>query len=131
MLLIFLIGTGGFLGTIARHLIQVRVHDMLQDPWLPYGTLIVNVTGCLLIGLIAGLAETRQIFGPEFRGFLLIGLLGGFTTFSAFSYDTMWLARNGETIGAVANVTLQVGLGLAAAWGGFNLARLAINGIWE
>ena len=125
MLLIGLIGAGGFVGAIMRYLVQGWVHDLLRNPWFPYGTLAVNVIGCLLIGLLAGLVESRQLFGPEARGLLLVGLLGGFTTFPTFSYETIALLRDGEAISALANVALQVGLGLAAVGAGYSLSRLA------
>ena len=125
MLLIALIGTGGFLGAIMRYLIERRIQDLLRNPSFPYGTLGVNVIGCLLIGLLAGLVESRQLFGVEARGFLLVGLLGGFTTFSAFSYETLALVRDGQAIAALANVSLQVALGLAAVWAGYGASRLA------
>ncbi len=125
MLLILFVGAGGFLGAIARYLVGGWVQDFLQKPSFPYGTLTVNVVGCLLIGMLMGLVESRQLFGPEIRGFLLIGLLGGFTTFSTFGYETIELIRGGQATAAVANVTLQVGLGLAAVWAGYSLSRFA------
>ena len=125
MLLIALIGTGGFLGAIMRYLVEGRIQDLLRNPSFPYGTLGVNIIGCLLIGLLAGLAESRQLFGAEARGFLLVGLLGGFTTFSTFSYETLALARDGQAIAALANVSLQVVLGFAAVWAGYGASRLA------
>ncbi len=125
MLLILCVGAGGFLGAVARYIVGGWVQDLLQKPSFPYGTLTVNVVGCLLIGALMGLVESRQLFGPEIRAFLLIGLLGGFTTFSTFGYETMALIRGGETVAAVANVSLQVGLGLAAVWSGYSLSRLA------
>jgi len=88
----------------------------------PAGTLVVNVTGSLLIGLLAGLAESRALLGPEARLLLVTGLLGGYTTFSAFSLETLLLLRAGQTATALATVALQVVLGVAAAWAGFALA---------
>ena len=88
----------------------------------PAGTLVVNVTGSLLIGLLAGLAESRAVFGPEVRLLLVTGFLGGYTTFSAFSLETLLLLRAGQTATAFAAVGLQVLLGVAAAWAGFALA---------
>ena len=85
----------------------------------------MNLVGCLCIGLIAGLSENRQIFSLETRTFIVIGLLGGFTTFSAFGHETIQLARDGEAVAAAANVGVQVGVGLAAVWGGYSLSRLA------
>jgi CrcB protein len=87
----------------------------------PYGTLAVNLLGCLLIGLIAGLGESRQLFGPEVRSFALIGLLGGFTTFSTFGYETFAMIRDSEYVRAAANVGVHVGLGLALVWFGYAL----------
>lgn len=92
----------------------------------PAGTLVVNVTGSLLIGLLAGLAESRSLLGPEARLLLVTGLLGGYTTFSAFSLETLVLLRAGQTATALVAVSLQVVLGLAAAWAGF-AAALAIG----
>lgn len=125
MLLILFVGAGGFLGAIARYLVGGWVQDFLQRPSFPYGTLTVNVVGCLLIGMLMGLVESRQLFGPEIRGFLLIGILGGFTTFSTFGYETFELTRGGQATAAVAHVTLQVGLGLPAVWAGYSLSRFA------
>jgi fluoride exporter len=88
----------------------------------PAGTLVVNLTGSLLIGLLAGLAESRSLLGPEARLLLVTGLLGGYTTFSAFSLETLVLLRAGQTATAFATVALQVLLGVAAAWAGFALA---------
>ena len=89
----------------------------------PYGTLAVNVTGCLAIGLLSGLAEARQVLTPETRLLILIGLLGSFTTFSTFGYETLTLLRDGALLRAAANVGLHVGLGLGAAWVGLALSR--------
>ncbi len=121
MLIVVLVGAGGMIGAVSRYLVGGWVHDLLGDPSFPYGTLTVNVLGCLLIGLLVGLAETRQLLGAETRAFLLIGLLGGFTTFSAFGLETVNLVRDGELIGAFSNVGLQVVVGLAAVWVGLGL----------
>ena len=87
----------------------------------PVGTLVVNVSGSLLIGLLAGLAESRALLGPDARLLLVTGLLGGYTTFSAFSLETLVLLRAGQFPTALATVGLQVILGVAAAWAGFAL----------
>jgi CrcB protein len=76
-----------------------------------------------LIGFITGLAEVRNLLSPELRVFLLIGLLGGFTTFSTFGYETIALLRDGAFLTAVANVLVQVIMGLSAVWIGFNVIR--------
>ena len=89
----------------------------------PVGTLVVNVSGCFLIGLLGGLVESRQMFGPDLRVFLLIGVLGGFTTFSSFAYETLALARDAEFARALLNIAAQLLLGLGAAWFGFAWLR--------
>ena len=88
----------------------------------PYGTLVVNGRGCLLIGVLAGLGDSRGVIGPQGRLFLLIGVLGSFTTFSTFGHETMSLARDGERLAAAANVALQVVIGLGCAWIGYAVA---------
>ena len=121
---VLLVGVGGFLGAILRYAASGAVQRLAESSDFPYGTLAVNVVGCLAIGVLAGAVESRQILGPEARLFLMIGLLGSFTTFSTFGYETLSLFRDGALLRASANVILQVGLGLAAAWTGLVLSRL-------
>ena len=85
----------------------------------PIGTLTVNVLGCLAIGLLAGLAEARALLGPEARLFVLIGLLGGFTTFSTFGHETLALVRAGSHGAALLNALGSVTLCLVAVWLGY------------
>jgi len=120
---LLLIGSGGFAGTVGRYLLSGWVHRFLPAAQFPWGTLAVNVAGCLLMGLLAGLSDVRQLFSAEARLFLLIGCLGGFTTFSTFGYETLALAREAETFKALANIALQLGAGLIAVWLGYALAR--------
>lgn len=94
---------------------------LLGAPRFPYGTLVVNVLGCLLIGVLGGMANTRQAFSPEVRSFLFVGLLGGFTTFSAFGYETHALAGKGQILLALSNIAMQVIMGLGAVWIGYAL----------
>lgn len=121
---ILLVGLGGFLGSVSRYLVAGWTHRLWPLTTFPVGTLAVNVLGCWLIGLLAGLAEVRQLLGTDARLFLLIGVLGGFTTFSTFAYETLALTRDAELFRPLANVLLQVVLGLGAAWLGYALARL-------
>ena len=121
---IILVGIGGFIGAVFRFLLSGFVHRLVPLSEFPFGTLAVNVVGCLLIGLLNGLAETRQVIGPELRLFLMIGMLGGFTTFSAFGYETLELIRDAEVSRAMGNVFLQVLLGLVAVWLGDMLGRI-------
>jgi CrcB protein len=115
------VGSGGFLGALARYGLSGLVHRQVALTTFPYGTLVVNLLGCLLIGVIAGLAESRQLFGPEFRTFALIGILGGFTTFSTFGYETFAMIRDDEYLRAAGNVGMHVILGLALVWLGYAL----------
>jgi CrcB protein len=116
-------GLGGFIGSAGRYLIGGWVHGLMPMTTFPIGTLVVNGTGCLLIGLLGGLIEVRQLFGPDLRVFLLIGVLGGFTTFSSFAYETLALTRDAEFGRALINVAAQVLLGLGAAWLGYISVR--------
>jgi len=124
LLLILLVGVGGFIGAVMRYLMTNWVQDVLHTLSWPYGTLAVNLTGCLLIGLLAGLTETRSLLTPETRALLLVGVLGGFTTFSTFSYETFQLLRDGQLLSAFSSVGLQVCVGLAAVWIGYSVSRL-------
>lgn len=116
-----MVGAGGFIGAVCRYAMSSYVQRSIPSAVFPYGTLIVNMLGCLLIGLAIGYAESRQIFGEDFRRFVLIGILGGFTTYSTFSYETLALVHNAEIMRAVANVGVHIVLGLALVWLGFGL----------
>ena len=120
---ILLAGLGGFIGSAGRYLIGGWVHGLVPMTTFPIGTLVVNVSGCLAIGLLGGLIEVRQLFGPDLRVFLLIGVLGGFTTFSSFAYETLALTRDAEFARALLNIAAQMILGLGAAWLGFAWVR--------
>jgi len=123
VLLVLLVGVGGFLGAVSRYLLGGWVQDALRRPWWPYGTFAVNIVGCLLIGFIVGMGDGRSAMSAQSRAFVLIGFLGGFTTFSAFGYETFALVRQGQMLGALVNVGAQVILGLAAVWAGHAIAR--------
>ena len=123
MLIILLVGIGGFIGAVLRYLITNWTQDTINALSLPYGTLTVNILGCLLIGLLAGLSESRNLFGTETRGLILVGVLGGFTTFSAFGYATIQLLRDGEGWAAVSNGGLHLCLGLTAVWIGYSASQ--------
>ncbi|MDP3936611.1 MAG: fluoride efflux transporter CrcB [Deltaproteobacteria bacterium] len=118
------VGAGGFIGSVLRYALAGLVHRLIPFAAFPYGTLAVNVTGCLAIGILGGISDGRQTVGPDLRLFLLIGVLGGFTTFSTFGHETLALARDGEYLKASANVLLQVTVGLTAVWLGYGAGRL-------
>ncbi len=118
------VGMGGFIGSALRYLVSGLVYDLTSDNVFPFHTLVINTIGCLVIGILNGVAETRHFFGPEARAFLFVGLLGGFTTFSTFGYETFALASDGEAMTALLNGGLQLTIGLGAVWLGYSLARL-------
>ena len=120
-----LVGVGGFIGAAARYGVTLGAARLLGQTAFPWGVLAANVLGSLLIGALAGLAETRQLFGASARLFLFVGALGGFTTFSAITNDTLTLLRGGAYLSAAGNILLSVALGLAAVAVGYAAARAA------
>lgn len=121
------VGIGGFLGALARYGLGGLVHRIHGTSGFPYGTLVVNLFGCLLIGVVAGLMEGRQMFAPEFRLFALVGILGGFTTFSTFGYESFMLIRDTEYLRVFANVGLHVIGGLLLVWLGYAVTTLELR----
>jgi fluoride exporter len=115
-------GAGGFLGSALRYAVGGALARLKGGSAFPIETLAINVAGCLAIGLLAGLAETRGLFAGTTRVFLFIGVLGGFTTFSAFGYESFQLLRDGQWLWASTSVALQIVLGIAAVWAGHGLA---------
>lgn len=120
---ILIIGAGGFIGAVLRYLAVVSLQFIKTRHNIPMGTLLVNVVGCLLIGILAVAAENTKIISPETRNFLVVGILGAFTTFSTFSYESVMLVKNGSASGFLINVGLQLILGFAAVWGGMHATR--------
>jgi CrcB protein len=112
-------GTGGFIGSVLRFGAGAVVARYLPGASMPLATLFVNAAGCLLIGVLTGAAESRIALPPELRVFLVVGILGGFTTFSAFGNETMMLVRADAHWRALANVVLNVVAGLSAVWIGY------------
>lgn len=125
MVRILLVGAGGFLGSVTRYLVGLALYSYIESPGFPYATLVINVIGCFAIGLFNGVAESRDIFSPEARLFTVVGLFGGFTTYSAFGYETLALARNATLASAAANIVLHIVLGLGAVWLGYWVSQVA------
>ncbi|NLA67962.1 MAG: fluoride efflux transporter CrcB [Gammaproteobacteria bacterium] len=121
---ILLGGLGGFLGAVARYKLGGLVLHLTVQERFPFSTFAVNVLGCLVVGVLAGLAERHEAFGPDARLFLFTGLLGGFTTFSAFGLEAVYLLRRGEVATAALYAGGSVVLGIAAVWVGLKLAGL-------
>lgn len=116
------VGAGGFVGAICRSLLSGFVQRSATFAAFPYGTLAVNMLGCLLIGITVGAIDSRQLINPELRSFVLVGVLGGFTTYSTFGLETFALLRDADFLRAAGNVAIHVVLGLALVWIGYLLA---------
>jgi len=116
------IAGGGALGAVLRFGMSTAVYRALGRDF-PYGTLAVNVLGSLLMGFIFVVLVERLAMSAEWRAALLIGLLGSFTTFSTFSFETLALFENGEPIKALVNIMLSVFICLLATWVGLSLGR--------
>jgi len=120
ILLVFL---GGGIGAVARYGLQGTVYRALGDGF-PYGTIVVNIMGCFCIGLLMVVMDERFLVNPSIRIFLTIGVLGGFTTFSSFSYETFALMRDGQFLFGAVNVVLSILMCLAATFVGTVIAKL-------
>ena len=112
MMQLIYIGCGGFIGAIMRYAVTHWTRDLTSQSGFPYGTLIANLLGCLLIGALSVFAETHDWMTPAARAFLMIGFLGAFTTFSTFGLESHNLFQAGNAIKAAANVGLHVFLGI-------------------
>ena len=120
---VLLIGAGGFLGSVARFFVM-KLNDRVDWLALPLGTLTVNVAGSLLIGFLIGLADRSPIMTVELRMFLMVGLCGGFTTFSSFSGENLMLLRNGQFFPLFLYTGLSILLGFTAVYLGYISTKL-------
>jgi len=118
------IGVGAFLGANLRYLLQTWATNR-WGPGFLYGTLVINVSGSLALGFFITLATQRMAVSPEWRAFVTVGLLGGFTTFSSFSVETLNLMQTGRWLPAALYVAGNVCLGVLGAYLGVILARAA------
>lgn len=118
---LLLVGFGGFIGSVLRFLISKLNHS-----WhflsLPMGTLAVNIIGSLIIGLLIGISVKGNLISSDLKLFLMVGLCGGFTTFSTFSAENMLLLQNGQIMTALLYMILSIVLGLLAVLGGYLVA---------
>ena len=121
---ILLVGIGGFIGSVARYKLGGLVLHVAAQQRFPYSTFAVNVLGCLVMGLLAGAAARYEVFGPGTRLLLFTGVLGGFTTFSAFGLEATQLIRRGEFGVAALYAGSSVVLGIAAVWVGIRVIAL-------
>jgi fluoride exporter len=123
MLQIILVLLGGAVGTGCRYGLSSLIYSRIKSPAFPYANLVINVSGSFAIGLLAELFDGPALVSPTTRAALLTGFLGGYTTFSSFSYETYSLIRDGEWFRATLNSVGSVLLGLAAVWLGVRLAQ--------
>jgi fluoride exporter len=121
---LLLIGLGGCAGAVLRFLVSSAVQHRSGSIVYPFGTLAVNLIGCLLIGFLSALADNRTLLATEVRSFLITGVLGGFTTFSSFGNETLNLIRAGRVELAALNAGSQVLLGVLLVWVGRIMAGL-------
>ncbi len=124
------VAAGGAIGAAGRYVMTGWAERLLSD-WLgggiPYGTLAVNVIGSFLLGILVEILALSLSVSPELRALLVIGVLGGFTTFSAFSMDTVLLLERGELGRAALYVLLSVGLSVGGLFAGLRLMRLVLS----
>jgi fluoride exporter len=119
---LLIVGAGGFIGSVLRYWLASAAQRWAGNGF-PAGTLVVNTIGCLAIGAVWSLVEHRQWFSPELRTLMTVGILGGFTTFSAFGHETFMLLRDGKYVWAMANVVANVVVGMIAVASGWLAAK--------
>jgi CrcB protein len=113
-----LIGIAGLVGTLLRYWVSGVVAQKYGERF-PWGTMAVNLVGCFLAGAVFYLAEERSLLSPTLRTIIMVGLLGGFTTFSSYGLQTFTLLRDGEFGLATINVAVSNVLGLLLVWAGY------------
>ena len=120
---LLIIGSGGFIGSIARYLVS-QLNLSISFHSIPVGTLLVNIIGCFLIGFLTGVADKSMILTTEWRLFLMVGLCGGFTTFSAFANENLMLMHNGQIAAVLLYTAISIFLGFLAVYIGYVITNL-------
>ena len=121
--ILFIIGTGSFIGGVLRYLISKLIQNSMISSF-PFGTFVVNILGCFLIGVIYGLSERGNYISTEWRMFLTVGFCGGFTTFSTFANENVSMLRDGNFMSFAVYTSLSVFLGLSATYFGNLITKL-------
>jgi len=122
---IFIVGAGGFLGSVLRYLVQVFVEKGLMSTF-PWGTFVANIAGSFIIGIVYALAEKGNLLSAEWRMFLAVGICGGFTTFSSFAYNNMMMLKEGVYGQFFLNVGGSLFFGLLAVYLGMMMVRFVL-----
>jgi CrcB protein len=122
---IFIVGTGGFIGSVMRYLVQVFVEKGLTSTF-PWGTLVANIAGSFIIGVVFGLTEKGDLLNSEWRMFLAVGICGGFTTFSSFAYNNLNMIKENSFMQLFWNIGGSLFLGILAVYLGIVLVRAII-----
>lgn len=110
-----IVGIGGFFGTIARFWVGGYIYERLGARF-PYGTFVINCTGCFIVGLVMTILTERAYLSPNWRLLIPIGFVGAYTTFSTFEYETLMAVRDGAMLIAFLNITLSLIVGFACVW---------------
>ena len=118
-----LVGFGGLIGSVGRYFCSIVISRLYPTVTFPYGTLFVNVLGCFFIGFLGGVGANKQLFAEAGRIFLFTGILGGFTTFSAFGLETFYFIRTSQWSFLFLNVFLQITFGIGAVILGYWLSK--------
>jgi CrcB protein len=118
LLSLALVAIGGAIGSVSRYVLSTAILRV-SGSLFPLGTFAVNVLGCIAFGAIIGAAEQRFVLTPQARAFLLVGVLGGFTTFSSYAYESFLLTRDGQFAAAALNIVGQVVAGLVGLWAAY------------
>lgn len=122
MRMLIFIGVGGFFGSIARHLTGQVFSKYFVNP-LPVGTLVVNIVGALLIGIIIGMGERYRWFSEPWHFFLAVGFCGSFTTYSTFAYENYILLKEGHFLTLIFYITFSLFAGMLLAWAGYEFTK--------
>ncbi|MDD3034463.1 MAG: fluoride efflux transporter CrcB [Bacteroidales bacterium] len=120
---ILLIGTGGFIGSVARYYVS-RLNLIWDFLSIPIGTLLVNIAGCFIIGFLTGISDKSNLLSTDMRLFLMVGFCGGFTTFSSFANENLMLLHSGEVLSIILYTSLSVILGFLAVYLGYVLSNI-------
>jgi len=122
-----MIGLGGFIGAVSRYYVSGFAQNISRSVGFPYGTLVVNLVGCYLLGILIHLIETHSTMAAEMRLFLVVGLIGSFTTYATFSMETLRLLQSHRLTLALLNILAHLILGLAAVLAG----RSTLVALWR